>query len=356
MQIRTHVADEPNANGCEATIGIGSKFDVLNLTPAMDGRLAPFRPRLRPANRQVVFAGEGNAEEFFGVDVEFGPEPSANRGRDNTHLVFGYAERQRDHDFENVRNLRRRVQRHVAPERLGNCNDCSRFHRCRNEALLDVPLFHRVGGGGEGGVNVTLLLLNFEIPCVRLIRSDLIVNDDSIADCVFEIDHRLERFVDDIDEFCSVASSLGGLSNHACDSVADVVRLGHCERQVRWILHVGGHRPCAGHRSGPQVCEIGTGVCGSHTGVRARRGGVDRHDSRASVWTSDHRKVKRTRYRKVRGEPGLSSQESRIFLSKHPSAKHSGCFMGHRHRSTPVMMSTRCYLLAHASTACTMLW
>ena len=68
----------------------------------------------------AVLAGERDAEQLLGVDVELRAEAAADRRGDDAHLVLGDAERERHHDLEDVGDLRGRVEREVAAERLGH--------------------------------------------------------------------------------------------------------------------------------------------------------------------------------------------------------------------------------------------
>ena len=65
-------------------------------------------------------AGEGDAEQLLGVDVELGAEAAADRRGDDAELVLGDAERERQHDLQDVRDLRGGVEGEVAAEGLGH--------------------------------------------------------------------------------------------------------------------------------------------------------------------------------------------------------------------------------------------
>ena len=76
------------------------------------------------------------------------------------------AERERCHYLQDVRNLRRGVQRHVAAEGLRQCDDCTGFHGHRDEALLDVALLYDVRRFVHRLLAVTLVVLDNEGPGV----------------------------------------------------------------------------------------------------------------------------------------------------------------------------------------------
>ncbi len=127
---------------------------------------------------------------LLGVDVELRAEAAPDGGRDHPHLLLGNAQRQRGHDLEDVRDLRGRVQDHVAAVRLRYRGDGAWFHRHRDEALLNVLLADRVRRCRERLVDLTLVTFDLEIPRVALVGAQFVVDHDSVAERVVEIDHR----------------------------------------------------------------------------------------------------------------------------------------------------------------------
>ena len=150
---------------------------LLDLAPALDRRLGVLAARLVPAHREPVLAGQRHAQQLLGVHVQLRAEAAADGRRDDAHLVLGDAQRDRRHDLEDVRDLRRRVERDVAAERLGHGDDRPRLHRHRDQPLLDVALAHRVGGSGEGGVDGAVLRLDLQGPGVAGVGAEVLVDD-----------------------------------------------------------------------------------------------------------------------------------------------------------------------------------
>ena len=246
--------------------------------------------------------------------------------------MLGDTEGERRHDLEDVGHLGGRVERHVPAERLGDRRHRARFHGGGNQPLLDVALLHGVGRIGEGAVDITLGLLDLEVPGVRAVGADLVVDHHAVAQGVLEVDDRLEGLVLDVDGVEGVAGRGGRGGEHAGDPVTDVVGLAHRERVVGGRLHVVGHRPGARHRTGPRLSEVGPGEHGGDARHGCRRRGVDGDDARAGVWAAEHRQVQGARDREVSGVLGLAGQESGILAAQHSLAEHPGGVIGHGHR------------------------
>ena len=174
----------------QLAVGVGGQLDVLDLAAAVDRRQGVLRARLVPAHGDAVALGEGHAQQLLGVDVELRSEATADGRGDDADLLLGEPEGDRRHDLEDVRDLRRRVQRDVAAERLGHGDDGPRLHRHRDQALLDVALLDGVGGGGEGGVDLALGALDLERPGVAAVGAEVVVDDDAVGQGVLEIDDR----------------------------------------------------------------------------------------------------------------------------------------------------------------------
>ena len=218
--------------------------------------------RLVPAHGDAVALGEGHAQQLLGVDVELRAEATADGRGDDADLLFGEAEGDRRHDLEDVRDLRRRVQGDVAAERLRNGGDGPCLHRHRDQPLLDVALLDGVGGGGEGGVDLTLGALDLERPGVAPVGPEIVVDHHAVGQGILEIDDCFERFVLDVDELGGISCGRLRRRHDGGDAVAGVAHLVPGERVVRRVLHVVRDRPGARHRRRPRLGEIGTGVDG----------------------------------------------------------------------------------------------
>ena len=86
-------AEQADANGGELAVGVGGELDVLDLAAAVDGGDGVLAALLVPAHRQLVLAGERDAQQLLGVHVELAAEAAADGRGDDPHLVLGDAER-----------------------------------------------------------------------------------------------------------------------------------------------------------------------------------------------------------------------------------------------------------------------
>ena len=118
LQVRTHVAQQPDPDGGQPAVLVGGQLDVLDLPAALDGGQGVLGALLVPPHGHAVLPGQGHAQQLLGVHVELRAEGAADLGGDDPHLVLGDAEREGRHDLEDVRDLRGRVERRAPAERL----------------------------------------------------------------------------------------------------------------------------------------------------------------------------------------------------------------------------------------------
>ncbi len=307
LQVRAHVGDELHAHRGDAAIPVGRQLDGLDHAAPVHGGLGVLRALLGPADRPLQPLGDGEADRFFRVDVELGPETAAHRGRDDPHLVLGEAQHHRELDLEDVGDLGRRVDGDVAAVGLGDDAHAARLHRHRDEPLVHVPLVDRVHRIGERAVDG--LLVGLELPDVRRVRAEIRMHEGAVAHRVFELERRRQLRVVDDDRFHRVTRGGGTLGDDDRDAVAHEAHLAHRERVVLRVLHVGGDRPRAGQRGLPVFEQVRAGEHGDDAGHRARRLRVDRSDRRVGERAADDLDVERAGDRKVVDEARLAGEE-----------------------------------------------
>ena len=174
------------------------------------------------------------------------------------------------------------------------------------------------------------------------------MDDDPIAERVFEVDDGGQRVVLDDHHVDGVARLGVGARHDDRDRVADVRDLVDREREVLGRLHVRRHGPCARHRT-PRVAEVGAAVRGDHAGHAERGRQVDAADVRVGVGAAHERDRQRAGDREVVGVLRLAGEERGIFLAEHPradDARGRRLDRGHAFTAWPEA----------ASTAFTMLW
>ena len=342
LEVGPHVADQAHPQPGELAVGVGGELDVLDLAAAVDRRLGVLRPGLVPAHGQLVPAGQREAEQLLGVHVELAAEPAADGRRHDPYLVLGQAERDGRHQLEDVGHLRRRVERDVAAEGLGDGDDGARFHRHRQQPLLHVALADGVDGGLEGLVDGAVLALDLERPRVARVGAEVLVDDRGVGERILQVDHRRQRLVFDFDGLDRVAGGRLAGGDNGDDAVTDVADLAHRQRVVGRVLHVVGDRPRARHRGRPRVLEVGAGVDGDDAGHGGRGRGVDRGDAGVGVRAAGEGEVERARDGEVVGEAGFAREERRVLPAQEPLADDPGRrVFGHGHVWTLSLMLRR---------------
>ena len=312
----------------ELAVAVGRQFDLLDLPTALDRRQRVLRAGLVPPHGDAVLAGQRHAQQLLGVDVELRAEAATDRRCDDPHLVLGYAQGDRRHHLEDVRDLGGRVQGDVAAERLRHGDDGAGLHGHRDQPLLHVALAHRVGGGGERLVDRTLVLLDLECPRVARVGPEVVVDDDPVGQGVLEVDHGFQRLVLDVDRLDRVAGRRLVPGDHDRDPVAHVVHLVLGQREVRRVLHVVRDRPRARHRCRPQVGDVGARVGGDDAGQLECAGHVDTGDAGVGVGAAQHREVQGAWDIEVVGEPGLAREQGGVLPTQHALADHRGGWRG----------------------------
>ena len=228
--------------------------------------------------------GQGHADELLGVHVELATKASAHAGGDNPELLFRHAQGEGPHDLQDVRDLGRRVERHIPVVGCRNRGHAARFHGRRDEPLVYVGLCHVVCGVLEGfgdGVGV-----RYQRPVVGNVGSAVLVDDHPVAGRVIEVDHGLERLVVDDHALGTVGGCVTRGGHHDGDCIACKVGLAYGHWEVGRVLHFVSDWPGTGQGSGPVAFQVGTGIDGYHAvGCQCGRA-VDSADPSVGVGTA----------------------------------------------------------------------
>ena len=130
-----------------------AELDVLDLAPALDGRLGVLGALLHPADRAAQPLRQHDGEDLLGVDVQLGAEAAADGRRHDAQLGLGGARRDGEHDLQDVGDLRGRVDGELAAEGLRHDHEAAGLHGGRDEALLHVGPLDPVGGARKGALD-----------------------------------------------------------------------------------------------------------------------------------------------------------------------------------------------------------
>ncbi len=203
LQVGPHVGEEMDAHRGHLARRVGSQLDVLDLTATVDCGHGVLAPVFGPRHGLLQAVRQREREDLLGVHVELGPEGPTNRGSDDPQLVLGQTTRDAEHDLQDVRDLRRRVDRELTGEGLGHHAHATRLHGRGDEALLHVPLGDRMDGIGERGVDRRRV--GRQLPGIRRVGPEIVVEHNRVGQRFLEIDDRRQRVVVDDHRFRRVA-------------------------------------------------------------------------------------------------------------------------------------------------------
>ena len=103
--------------------------------------------------------GDEAHKRLFGVDVQLAAEAAAHFGGDHAQVILGHAEHLRHQRAQQVRDLRRGVQRQVLFRAAVFRHHAAGFHGGRNQALAGDALLHHHLSFGERFLGVAALLV-----------------------------------------------------------------------------------------------------------------------------------------------------------------------------------------------------
>ncbi len=284
--------------------------------------IVAWKPSLRDSVHLIGAAqllGQDDREDLLGVDVELGAEAAADVGRDHADLVLGGRGDQRDHQPQDVGDLRRRVERHLAGrgDRVGD--DAARFHRRGDEPLLQVLALDHDLGVGEGLLE-GLLRRHREVEVEALVVAQVGVDEvGALGHGGLHVDDRRERLVVDLDVLERIGGLVAVAADHHRDAVADVARRVHRQRHVRRVLHVRRDRPGARQRAVLPL-QVRAGERRDHAGLRERSGHVDARDARVRHGAAQHGHVEHAGQLHVVGPRRLARDQPRVLLAQHDPA------------------------------------
>ena len=153
-QVRAHAGPDLGAQPEDRAVLRRGELDLLNVIAAVRRRLVVLAARLRPLDRPVEPHRAEAGDEVGRIGGDLAAEAAADFGRDHPQLVFGHAGDDRAEEPQDVRVLRRVPQRQLAGRAAPLRQRGTRFHRVRNQPLLDDPLLDHDLGVLERRVDV----------------------------------------------------------------------------------------------------------------------------------------------------------------------------------------------------------
>ncbi len=152
---RAHARPHGAAQSEDVAVAGRGHLDFLHMIAAMRRRLIVLAAGFGPLDRAAQLHRAERGDEFAGVRGDLAAEPAAHFRSDHAQLVLGHAGDERSEEAEDVRVLRRVPERQLAGRGDPVGQRRSRFHRGRNQPLLDDAILDDDIGFGERGVHVT---------------------------------------------------------------------------------------------------------------------------------------------------------------------------------------------------------
>ena len=292
---------------------------IDGLATAMVGQHA-FRPARYPLHRAAQAAPSPEHQRVVGKRVALEAEAAANIGSNDADTIFGHVEDVRHFHAHAVRVLRSGVERVGIVGGVVVANGHSRLHGDRGKPVVLDPQLHHVPGLGEGGVGRILVAEHEAESDVALWA---IVPDfgGAVLGGIFEVHHRRQRFIVDLDQFGGIARLTQRLGDDERDAVADEAHLFGIEDRLERAVALGSAE-VLGHQVGGEAAQLlrHRVSAGEHT-EHARRGlglgNVDALDASVGVRRQHRHPVALPGQADVVDVASLSEQETLVFHSPH---------------------------------------
>ncbi len=268
-------------------------------------------------------------------------EPSSYFRGNHAQPILGNPGDDRPYEPGNMGILRCVPERQLAGGLHELCNRGARLDRCRDQALLDDPLFDDDLCRLECGVDVA----TGNDPVERLVLWNVWMNlRRPVQGGLLRIDDRWQRLVIHVDEIEGVVRLVTRFRHRHRDRIANVADDLLGNRQVLADLQVRvRHQPAAGDRLQVPVDVLpGEHADDAWGSFRAR--GVDPFDARMRVRAAEDGRVHHAGQRDVVGVLRTARNQTRIFASADARSENSRA-----HGRPPIADAASC-------TARTMFW
>src|SRR5437868_5948080 len=235
LVVRAEVCDDVVAQARQSAVQLTADLYLADLAAPVNRRLHVLAPRLDPLGGPAQSHRNPSEQGLLGVDVQLRAEAAADFRRDDTELVFGDADHQRDLRTHEVRYLRRRPEGQLLLSRKVSCQHPARLHRDGREALIGDALPDYFVRGSERRLDVALAGGQF----IRDVVAELFVYHRAALRRLLRVNDRGQLLVVNHDEVCRVARGVSVRGDDGRDGVADEVDLVRGEDSVVGHLQVG---------------------------------------------------------------------------------------------------------------------
>ena len=346
-QVRAHARPHRAPQSENLTRLVCRELDLLHVIASVGRRLIVLGARFDPFHWPPELH---RAERGHEVTLDLGDlaaEPATNLRRHDAQAIFRHSSHDREDESGDVRVLGRVPQRQFTGRRCELSDRAARFHRGRDETLLDDAIADDHRRRVEGGFDVAAR----HSPVKRDVAGDLRMKLWRPGRRgLLGIDHRGQRLVVDVDELEGVVRLILGFGDHDGDGVADEPDKIRGQRAERCGLQIGiRDQPRAGNRF-QHARRVGARVHGDDAGGLLRAARVDAAETRMAVRAPQDGCVCHPGQDEVCGVTRRSGQEPGILApadagSEHTGGSGRGCS---RHRRPPV-----CAMRGSAAAVCT---
>ena len=325
LVVRPHVAELHELQPEDLPVLGPRQRAIVEHAAAVDRRHVVLATPFDPLHGATDRSREREGERLLRVHVQLRTEAAAHVRCDHPQLVLRDADRPRERDLGDVRDLGRGHEGPLAHRRHAVREAPSRLDRVRDQSRLGVSLLDDHGCGLED----RLVSAAAVTPVDDDVRAQVVVDDHLILRRLLDVGHGGELRRRDRDRFGGIQSLFARLRNddgHRVTVEPDLVRR---QRVVDRHLDVLGDRPDEWQGS---ELEVARRVHADHARHRGGLGRIDAVDRGVHVGRTHHRHPHHPGHHPVVDVARLPREQLGIFLPQHGLADER---LGRRHRGPP---------------------
>ncbi len=321
---RAVIGQRRKSQRLDAAVLVGREFANAVVVARKAGRRDVLDARLDPLDRHARDDGRDDRDHVPRIHRHLVAEAAADVAADDADLALGQAREHRNDGTQQVRYLRRDVNRQLAGDLVERGDAAAGLHRAGVHPGVEDFLAHRHGGAGEGRIGRGLVARFPGEDVVRmgaLAMADFVLAGDVFADDRRVLGHRLVRVDDRLQLFVFHFHRVGAVRRAVAVAGDDERHFLHLEVH----LLVGEHGlHVAAHRRHPVELDR-LQVIGGQDRHHARHGEglglVDGLDARMGVRAAHDGPVQHARQLDVIDVGSLAADEAGVLLAQSGGAQ-----------------------------------